>query len=70
MFQVSINQEFLSKKSNKVIKVLGVVKSEDGIARNNLVMVCDTRQDSLGRTYRLPDTSRLVRQGSIERKYQ
>lgn len=63
------NQVVTSKATGKAIKVLAIVKT-DKVARNQLVVVADTRQDKLGRVYKKTDTSRIILNGSVERRYQ
>ena len=62
------DQIVVSKVTGKILKVLAIVKT-DNISRNQMVVVADTRQDKLGRIYKKPDTSRIILNGSIERRY-
>lgn len=68
MYFLNPNEVVTSKATGRAVKILAVVKS-GSVSRENLVAVCETRRDVLGRVYAKPETTKLVKQGSIERRY-
>ena len=65
---LDINDVVRSKATNKALKVMAVVKKTTRKAEN-VVVVAETRTDSLGRVYRVEGTERMLLQDSIRRRY-
>lgn len=65
---LDINTVIRAKASTSTLKVLAVVPKTTRKAEN-LVVVADTRTDSLGRLYRVPGTERVLLQDSVRRRY-